>query len=428
MAGFGAWHRLREEGAPVVVYDKNGHPGGHTSSYTTPEGFVYDEGPHISFTKNERMQQLFGENVHGAYETIHARVNNYWKGAWVKHPAQCNLHGLPSEQVVQWLTGMIEAKGAEPGAIRHYEDWLVASFGRPFAETFPMQYGRKYHTTPASNMSTEWLGPRLYKPSLQEILTGALVPSTPDVHYISDFRYPTHGGFASYLAPFFAQAHIELNHELAALDPAGRTLTFSNGKTIPYDSVISSVPLPELIARIPTAPPEVVEAARQLACTTCVVVNVGLARADVSDWHWTYFYDDDFCFSRVSFPHMFSPRNAPEGCGSIQAEIYFSNKYKPFTGSLEEWRQTAVRDLRRCGLIRDDDRIVFSNALVAKYANIIFDLDRSAALEIVHGYLDEMSVRYCGRYGQWGYQWTDEAFVTGENAAQRVLDGTVVSR
>ncbi len=78
------------------------------------------------------------------------------------------------------------------------------------------------------------------------------------------------------------------------------------------------------------APPDVVvAAAARLACSTCVIVNIGLDRRDISDWHWTYFYDDDFCFSRLSFPHMLSPNNAPPDAGSIQAEIYFSSKYKP---------------------------------------------------------------------------------------------------
>jgi len=57
-----------------------------------------------------------------------------------------------------------------------------------------------------------------------------------------------------------------------------------------------------------------------------------------------------------------------------------------------------------------------------KYANIIFDLERADSLKIVHGYLDEIGINYCGRYGDWGYMWTDESFISGENAAQRALD------
>jgi hypothetical protein len=59
--------------------------------------------------------------------------------------------------------------------------------------------------------------------------------------------------------------------------------------------------------------------------------------------------------------------------------------------------------------------------MLLPYANIIFDLERAAALKIVHGYLDEIGIAYCGRYGDWGYLWTDESFKSGESAAERAL-------
>ena len=88
--------------------------------------------------------------------------------------------------------------------VRNYADWLVASFGRTFAEVFPMSYTRKYHLTSADNMSTDWLGPRIYRPSLEEMLRGAISPSSPNIHYITHFRYPSKGGFVSYLKKFCA--------------------------------------------------------------------------------------------------------------------------------------------------------------------------------------------------------------------------------
>ena len=62
-----------------------------------------------------------------------------------------------------------------------------------------MKYTRKYHTTPAENMSTDWLGPRIYRPSLEEVLRGAICATAPHVHYITHFRYPSEGGFMCYL-------------------------------------------------------------------------------------------------------------------------------------------------------------------------------------------------------------------------------------
>jgi protoporphyrinogen oxidase len=150
-------------------------------------------------------------------------------------------------------------------------------------------------------------------------------------------------------------------------------------------------------------------------------VNIGVNREDLSRAHMTYFYDEDICFTRLGFPHMLSAANAPPGTGSIQAEVYFSDKYKPFTGSPEDWIEPVIRDLRRCGLLRQDDVVLSRKAMLLRYANIIFDLDRAAALETVHGYLDDLGIAYCGRYGDWGYMWTDESFKSGERAAERAL-------
>jgi len=427
MAGFGAAHRLHAEGITPVMYDMNTYHGGHTASFRSASGFLFDIGPHISFTKDARIQDLFAESVDQQYETLPINLNNYWRGHWPKHPVQLHLHGLPEDVVVKVIADFVEERQKPEQPVKNYAEWLVSSFGRSFAELFPMQYTRKYHLTTADNMSTDWLGPRIYRPSLEEVLRGALSPSAPHVHYITHFRYPSAGGFVNYLKKFVPLGNLQLNHELQSIDPRSRQLSFSNGCVTRYDSLISSLPLPDLIRMIQGAPPDVVEASRRLACSTCVLVNIGVNRQDLSSAHMTYFYDEDICFTRLGFPHMLSAKNAPPGAGSIQAEVYFSKKYKPFTGSPDDSIEPVIRDLRRCGLLRQEDRVLFKEAMLLPYANIIFDLDRAAALKTVHGYLDDMAIAYCGRYGDWGYMWTDESFISGEQAALKALGHTCVS-
>jgi protoporphyrinogen oxidase len=428
MAGFGAAYRLHVEGTPPpVMYDQNGHHGGHTASFRYDSGFLFDLGPHISFTKDTRIQELFADSVGQQFETKPLKLNNYWRGYWPLHPVQLHLHGLPEDVIVKVIADFVEERQAPERPVKNYADWLLSSFGRTFAELFPMQYTRKYHLTTAENMSTDWLGPRIYRPSLEEVVRGAITPTVPNVHYITQYRYPTEGGFVSYLKKFVPLGNLKLSHELVSIDPRTRQLSFSNGHAAHFDALITSVPLPDLIRMIQGVPQDVLEASRLLACSTCVIVNVGVSREDLSPTQLSYFYDEDICFTRLSFPHMLSPRNVPPGTGSIQAEVYFSDKYKPLTKSPQDLIDPVIKDLHRCGLLHDNDRVLFSNAQLLRYANIIFDLDRAAALKTVHGYLDDLGIAYCGRYGDWGYMWTDESFKSGENAAQRVIEKAVHS-
>ena len=421
MAGFGAAYRLHSEGITPVMYEKNASPGGLTRSVRYDAGFTFDLAPHISFTKDPRIQDLFADSVDQQYESVQINLNNYWRGYWPRHPVQLHLHGLPEDVIAKVIEDFVQEREGPERPVNNYADWLLSSFGRSFAELFPMQYTRKYHLTTADNMTTDWLGPRIYRPSLEEVMRGALSPSAPHVHYITHFRYPSQGGFVSYLKKFLSLGKLRLNSEVISIDPRSRELRFADGRVAHYDGLISSVALPDLIHTIRGAPQDVVEAARLLACSTCVLVNIGVDREDLSSAHMSYFYDGDICFSRISFPHMLAASNAPAGSGSIQAEVYFSEKYRPLTGSPEDWIEPVIADLRRCGILRESDAILCREAMLLRYANVIFDLDRAAALGTVHGYLDDIGIAYCGRHGDWAYMWTDESFMSGELAAEKVL-------
>ena len=39
----------------------------------------------------------------------------------------------------------------------------------------------------------------------------------------------------------------------------------------------------------------------------------------------------------------------------------------------------------------------------------------------LHGYLNDVGVDHCGRYGDWAYLWTDDSFKSGERAAESAL-------
>lgn len=426
-AGFGAGYCLEAAGLPYVVYDRNAYIGGHTASHELPGGFVFDQGPHVSFTKDERVQQILAEAVGGRYEAVPIALENYWQGTILTHPLQVNLHGLPTELIVRILLDLVAVSAAptDEAPPADYETWLRRSFGDTFAETFPMTYGHKYHTTPMANLTTDWLGPRMYRPSLEEALRGALATApVRDLHYVTHFRYPTEGGYEAYLTSWVERSDVRLKHEIVGIDPRARTLRFANEDIAEYGQLISSIPLPDLVPLIDEAPQAVLDAASRLAFSSVVLVNLGIDRPGIGgETHIRYVYDADIPFSRISFPHRLSPRVVPDGASSVQVEWYFSEKYKPLAASAESLIEPTVAHLRSMGVLGASDRILVSEAAFTRYANVIYDHERAAALATIEEFLDQVGIHRCGRYGEWNHLWTDESFLSGERAAKAAVGG-----
>ena len=145
MAGLGAAHALRRRAWRAVSSTSTPYPGGHTTSHIL-DGFVFDEGPHVSFTKNA-AREIFAAAIDGKYESIDAYIDNYFDGRWVAPPGH-HESAWPAAGTRGDLHPRLRGEPQAAGRpIRNYEDWLVASYGRTYAEYFPMRYTRKYHTT-----------------------------------------------------------------------------------------------------------------------------------------------------------------------------------------------------------------------------------------------------------------------------------------
>jgi protoporphyrinogen oxidase len=416
-----AGQKLADAGARVELFEAETSWGGHTRSMER-DGFTFDEGPHVSFTQDQAIRELFEQ---GAGEVVDASagITNYFRTHWVRHPAQCHLYGLDPELITACIADFVQARSSPPN-VESYADWCVAMFGKTFAENFPFAYTRKYWTVEAARLSTDWLGKRIYPPTLEQMLRGALTPATSeDFHYLSAFRYPLEGGFQSFMRGMLRPEILQLGKRLVRLAPAQQKLEFSDGSVVHYERLISTIPLPELIRTIDPAqvPSDVQAATDKLLCSSLVLVDVAVNRPDLFQHHWFYVYDEDVSFARGHFPHMLSPRNAPPQRGSIQVEIYHT-PHKPLPSAPELLAERAVDELIRIGILKSPTEALWARSRQVQYANVIFDHQRSAALSAIQSWLDELGILRAGRYGEWAYFWTDDAVRSGWRAAQRVLE------
>src|ERR1700730_13449070 len=139
MAGLGAAYKLYGEGITPTLYDKNAYYGGHTTSVRYDNNFIFDLGPHISFTKDTRIQDLLADAVDQQFETVQINLNNYWRGHWPRHPVQLNLHGLPEDLVVKVISDFVQEHQKPEMPVKNYEDSLNSRSGMTRAEPSALQ-------------------------------------------------------------------------------------------------------------------------------------------------------------------------------------------------------------------------------------------------------------------------------------------------
>ena len=133
------------------------------------------------------------------------------------------------------------AQRAATGDFKNYQEWLYASFRKTFTETFPMEYTVKHHTTTADNMSTD--GPTaVLRPTLDEVLRGALGPNTSLTHYVDFFRYPTRGGLTHTFSPSPATLRSRQATRSRRWTTCADNSGFANGRQADYDHLVSSIP------------------------------------------------------------------------------------------------------------------------------------------------------------------------------------------
>lgn len=412
IAGISAGYHLEKSGEKVVIYEKNNDWGGLCGNFTI-DGFRFDKFVHFTFTDDPYIKGIF-EKSSPLYD--HPSISyNYYNGYWLKHPAQNNLAPLPTEEKVNIITDFINRKQIPIEEIKDYAQWLEVQYGNYFAHNFPFKYTRKYWGLEANELETKWVGNRMYSPDLSQVLRGSYEIQDETFYYTKYMRYPKKGGFRSILDDCRKGLDIRFNKKVVKINPKEKFVTFKDGTSEKYERLISSLPLPEIVNMIDDIPKEVVEAGKNLHNTCGYMVSLGFKRADVAKHLWFYIYDEDILSSRVYSPSMKSPDNVPEGCSSLQAEIFFDCKAQ--IPDKDVVLKNTVEKLMKMGLFKEED-IVVKDIRFEKYANVTFDKDIYKNRQIILDYLKEQNIESIGRFGKWEYMWTFQVFEDGRKVVK----------
>lgn len=430
-----------------LILEAKSHPFGHIHSEQL-DGFTWDEGPHVSFTKQDYVKEFFADSVDRQFEEYEVVTGNYYQGHWIDHPAQSNLYQVPEPLRSQCLESFIASREDEAVDPINYEEWLHQAFGPVFADTFPRTYTKKYWTVDPSELTTDWVGGRVFKPSVEDVVKGSKGPLDRQTHYIKKIRYPSKGGYQSFAQKLIKGAKIQFNTAVTSIDLAQKLVTTADGQTYSYKRLINTMPLPLFLECCQCVPEEVKEAANQLLCSSIQLVNVTAPHETLRRENWMYVYDEDKYSVRINCTEKLSPANAPAGHTGVQVEVYHS-RINPFSASKEEVEAAVVEELIEMGLVSPEKAggrskfQVFSR--MVPWANVIFHHETKPALDAIFTWLETQgleresddldpltdwakaapfnagSLALAGRFGQWKYFWSDDCVMRGRQVGASLI-------
>jgi len=420
--GLGAAWRLRELGhRDFIVLDGRASPGGLAASFLDSRGFTWDIGGHVQFSHYSYYDDVLGslpiEWLH------HQRESWVWvRNRFVPYPFQNNIHRLDPADRDRALAGLERAAG--PAGATNFRDWILGMFGEGIADLFLFPYNRKVWAWPLETIGTRWVGERVAPPDLDRIRR-TMRDQRDDVSWgpNSTFRFPLEGGTG---AIWTAVAHalgaetFTMGARVEAIEQG--LLRLDDGRTVPFDTLISSMPLISLVKRTSGLSPAATRKAEALVSSSTHVFGIGLRGdppATVGRKCWMYFPEPNSPYYRVTVFSNYSPRNAPGGCWSLMAEVSESPMKPVGENTFEE----VLRALREDGLIRPDTEVVSRWRHREEFGYPTPAIDRDEVLGIVQPELERMRIFSRGRFGAWKYEVSnqDHSFMQGVEVVDRLL-------
>ncbi|GAA5935337.1 hypothetical protein JCM3775_006245 [Rhodotorula graminis] len=460
--GLGAAKRLNQlKHSNFLVVDAQAEAGGLASTDVTPEGFLFDVGGHVIFSHYLYFDDCINEALPKPddwYE--HERVSYVRsKGAWVPYPYQNNITMLPVEEQVKCIEGMIDAAEERARAStkpKNFDEWIVRMMGTGLADLFMRPYNFKVWATPTTEMQCEWLGERVAAPSLKHVVSNVLNKKVagnwgPN----ATFRFPARdgtGGIWKAVAKTLPQDRFKFGQSVQRIDATNKVAHLSDGSSIAYRSMISTMPLDQITEMTDEAA-NLRDVSRGLVYSSTHVIGVGIRGVlppRIGDKCWLYFPEDDCPFYRATVFSNYSPYNCPQedvklrtlqtADPALSAQVDTeTERAGPYWSLMLEVSQSTQKPVDEAKLLADSIQGLVNTGLCSPDDEIVSTYHR----KFHHGYptpslvrdgqlkqlLPELRDKYAiwsrGRFGSYKYEVAnqDHSFMVGVEAVDNVLFG-----
>ena len=314
---------------------------------------------------------------------------------YVPYPLQNHLRYLGSNLAARALDEIVSSPGGIPATMAQ---WQVQNFG----PTLTQKFFDPFHQLYTAGLHTRIAPQDAYKSPVNrsQVVHGALAEARP-VGYNVTFVYPRNGLNA--LAQRMAdRCRVEFGRCAVQVDVHRRQVSFADGSTVPYDNLISTLPLNTMLEMT-----DLTTDSQPDPYTSVLVLNLGAVKGSKCPAdHWLYNPDAKSGFHRVGFYSNVDASFLPASSQSAgnRVSIYVERAYvggqKPSTQEIQAYAAAVVQELQQWQFIEQAEVVDPTWIDVAYTWAWPGSTWQAEALQL----LEAHNIFQIGRYGRWLFQ------------------------
>lgn len=397
----------------AIVIERELRPGGlvRTENFG---GFWFDRVIHLLYFGDpvieRRVLHMVGPDFQPCPPVAYVELQE----GTVRFPFQTNLAGLSRDAVIRCIHDFAAATfstALEPP--RDYQHLLRRTFGEAMCELFFEPYNRKLWLRSLRDLAPIGFQWNLARPSLTEVLRGALDGDDHGQPYNARGWYPRpkpnapqRGMELLTRALVSRVSDLRLGQPVQEIDLTRRTVKVGLGSrtaTLHWrGTCLSTLPLPRTIALCRQAPPDLRRDCAELLYNRVRSVALSIrGPRPKHTGHWRYFADESICFTRLVYMCEFDPAMAPEDGWALLAEVPERGELPPRPAN--EVIGAVLSGLARVNALPAGCQVVGKHVLDAEPAYVVFTPQSAEVVGRAQSFLRAAGIEPLGRYGRWEY-------------------------
>ena len=292
------------------------------------------------------------------------------------------------------------------------DEHLEHRYGAGIARHFLRPYNEKLWGPDLTRLATDWTVERMAGPTRgAERFSGQGGERTP-LQGDTRVAYPARGGYGEIFRALAGRVPcLRLRQSVVRIDTRERSLATADGERLRWRRIVSTLPLPALLALLPDVPPSLRRSVDRLVALPLVFVLLALNTRLDTPVQRVYCAGGEMPGHKVVLNHNSSAylRALPHHGVLVEISAHAIGRHA-LDGDLCE---RVMRGLQSMQLLESRDQVAATRVIRLPYAYPVPTHERAAIVEGASDWLAGQGIRSVGRFGEWAYINADEALYRG---------------